>query len=100
MNKARYDNLPDDLKKIIDDNSGAALAAKAGELWNSFEAPGEMQAEPTARSSSERRRDGGIRQAQSAGGRPLDQEAGRTASTARLWSTRQRRRFSALAITG
>jgi TRAP-type C4-dicarboxylate transport system substrate-binding protein len=46
MNKARYDSLPDDLKKIIDDNSGAALAAKAGELWNSFEAPGEkMQAD-------------------------------------------------------
>lgn len=40
MNKARYDGLPDDLKKVIDDNSGAALAPKAGELWNSFEAPG------------------------------------------------------------
>lgn len=40
MNKGRYEALPDDLKKIIDANSGAALAAKAGELWNKFEAPG------------------------------------------------------------
>lgn len=40
MNKDRYNSLPDDLKKVIDDNSGAALASKAGELWNSFEAPG------------------------------------------------------------
>ena len=40
MNKERYDSLPADLKKIIDDNSGANLAAKAGEAWNSFEEPG------------------------------------------------------------
>lgn len=40
MNKERYEGLPEDLKKIIDNNSGAALAGKAGELWNSFEAPG------------------------------------------------------------
>lgn len=40
MNKERYEGLPEDLKKIMDNNSGAALAEKAGELWNSFEAPG------------------------------------------------------------
>jgi hypothetical protein len=30
MNKAKYDALPDDLKKVIDDNSGAKWAAIAG----------------------------------------------------------------------
>jgi TRAP-type C4-dicarboxylate transport system substrate-binding protein len=40
MNKERYDSLPADLKKVIDDNSGANLAPKAGEAWNSFEEPG------------------------------------------------------------
>lgn len=40
MNKDRYDELPQDLKRIIDDNSGAALAALAGDLWNTFEEPG------------------------------------------------------------
>ena len=30
MNKARYDGLPDDLKRIIDDNSGQEFAAFAG----------------------------------------------------------------------
>ncbi|MAN57253.1 MAG: C4-dicarboxylate ABC transporter substrate-binding protein [Paracoccus sp.] len=38
MNKAKYDNLPDDLKKVIDDNSGAALAALAGEAFDKAEA--------------------------------------------------------------
>ena len=40
MNKSRYEELPEDLKKIIDSNSGAALAPLAGDLWNSFEEPG------------------------------------------------------------
>lgn len=37
MNKAKYDALPDDLKKVIDDNSGAALAAMAGEVLDAAE---------------------------------------------------------------
>lgn len=37
MNKASYDSLPDDLKKVIDDNSGAALAANMGDAWNNIE---------------------------------------------------------------
>jgi len=46
MNKGRYDALPDDLKKIIDDNSGAALAGEMGTIWNAVEAPGKkMQKE-------------------------------------------------------
>jgi TRAP-type C4-dicarboxylate transport system substrate-binding protein len=40
MNKSRYDGLSDDLKKVIDANSGVALAPVAGDLWNSFEEPG------------------------------------------------------------
>jgi TRAP-type C4-dicarboxylate transport system substrate-binding protein len=38
MNKAKYDSLPDDLKKVIDDNSGAALAAMAGKVLDDAEA--------------------------------------------------------------
>lgn len=38
MNRAKYDALPDDLKKVIDDNSGAALAALAGEAFDRVEA--------------------------------------------------------------
>ncbi len=32
MNKQKYDNLPDDLKKVIDDNSGMIMAKKVGAL--------------------------------------------------------------------
>lgn len=32
MNKQKYESLPDDLKKVIDDNSGMAMAKKAGEV--------------------------------------------------------------------
>ena len=38
MNQAKYDSLPDDLKKVIDDNSGAALAAMAGTAFDEAEA--------------------------------------------------------------
>ena len=31
MNQAKYDSLPADLKKVIDDNSGLAASAWAGE---------------------------------------------------------------------
>ena len=31
MNQARYDSLPADLKKVIDDNAGLAASARAGE---------------------------------------------------------------------
>ncbi|MEP1444308.1 MAG: TRAP transporter substrate-binding protein [Hyphomicrobiales bacterium] len=40
MNKAKYDALPDDLKKIIDDNSGLALAKSTGKIWDDSEATG------------------------------------------------------------
>ncbi|MBV0892635.1 TRAP transporter substrate-binding protein [Paracoccus sp. Z118] len=38
MNQAKYDSLPDDLKKVIDDNSGATLATMAGEAFDRVEA--------------------------------------------------------------
>ncbi len=34
MNKDKYNSLPDDLKKVIDDNSGMALANKVGEVFD------------------------------------------------------------------
>jgi TRAP-type C4-dicarboxylate transport system substrate-binding protein len=37
MNKNSFNSLPDDLKKIIDDNSGAAIASAIGEAWNNIE---------------------------------------------------------------
>lgn len=34
MNRAKYDSLPTDLKKVIDDNSGFTPAAAAGQVWD------------------------------------------------------------------
>ncbi len=39
MNKARYESLPDDLKAVIDANSGAEFSAHAGRTQQSFDAP-------------------------------------------------------------
>ena len=41
MNKDSYDGLPDDLKAIIDANSGPAIATSAGELWDTIEGGGQ-----------------------------------------------------------
>lgn len=40
MNKGKYDALPDDLKKIIDDNSGLSMAKSTGKIWDDAEATG------------------------------------------------------------
>src|SRR3954464_13703142 len=40
MNKAKYDSLPDDLKKVIDANSGAALSADIGHKWDEWDEMG------------------------------------------------------------
>ncbi len=45
MNKGRYDSLPADLKKVIDDNSGMALSQWLGEIWDKAEGPGKAKAE-------------------------------------------------------
>ena len=44
MNKARYEALPADLKKVIDDNAGTALAQRIGRLWDEAEVPGRQAA--------------------------------------------------------
>src|SRR3546814_11658412 len=40
MNKKKYDSLPADVRKAIDDTTGDALAAKFGDWWNAWDAPG------------------------------------------------------------
>jgi len=44
MNKARYDSLPADLQKVIDDNSGEAVSQWLGEIWEAAEGPGKTKA--------------------------------------------------------
>ena len=41
MNKKAYENLPPDLKKVIDDNSGANLVPTAIKTWDQVELDGE-----------------------------------------------------------
>jgi TRAP-type transport system periplasmic protein len=45
MNQARYDNLPPELKKIIDANSGAEPSAWVGKIFAEDAAPGRKSAE-------------------------------------------------------
>ncbi|MGO1118355.1 TRAP transporter substrate-binding protein [Rhodovibrionaceae bacterium A322] len=40
MNQDSYDALPDDLKAVIDANSGMNIAREMGETWNKVEEPG------------------------------------------------------------
>lgn len=40
MNKAKYDSLPADLKKVVDANSGAAVSAQFGKLMSDADAAG------------------------------------------------------------
>ena len=40
MNKQKYESLPADLKKVIDDNSGRKIAEMAGTNWDNIEKPG------------------------------------------------------------
>lgn len=39
MNQAKYDSLPADLKKVIDNNSGAALSKQIGKVWDESRPP-------------------------------------------------------------
>jgi TRAP-type C4-dicarboxylate transport system substrate-binding protein len=45
MNKGSYDALPDDLKKVIDDNSGVAAAAWAGRVMDEVDQIGQAKAQ-------------------------------------------------------
>jgi TRAP-type transport system periplasmic protein len=42
MNKQKYESLPPDLRKVIDDNSGRKLAPFAIEVWDRIELDGEQ----------------------------------------------------------
>jgi TRAP-type transport system periplasmic protein len=44
MNQAKYDSLPADLKKVIDNNSGAALSRQIGKIWDESQAVGRKAA--------------------------------------------------------
>ena len=44
MNQKRYDSLPADLKKVIDDNSGAALSQHFGKTWDASKPKGRKPA--------------------------------------------------------
>ena len=45
MNQARYDGLPDDLKAVIDANSGLEFSVFAGGTQQDYDAPGRQMAE-------------------------------------------------------
>ncbi|MCW2307520.1 TRAP transporter substrate-binding protein [Rhodobium gokarnense] len=45
MNKRVYDGLPDDLKKVIDDNSGKEWSGKGGDVFDALDVKGRKQAE-------------------------------------------------------
>lgn len=40
MNKRKYDSLPAEVKKAIDETTGTALTEKFGDWWNQWDAPG------------------------------------------------------------
>ena len=48
MNKAKYERLPPDLKKVIDDNSGRNLSPFAIKVWDMIDVDGEnvMKSKP------------------------------------------------------
>lgn len=49
MNKDSYDKLPPDLQKVIDANSGRAIARSAGQNWIDVETPGRKVVESKAK---------------------------------------------------
>jgi TRAP-type transport system periplasmic protein len=44
MNKNKFDSLPDDIKKVIDENSGLSLSTECGNVFDSTEEPYREQA--------------------------------------------------------
>ena len=45
MNQAKYESLPPDLRKVIDDNSGAQLSRDIGRVWDNSQAAGRKLAQ-------------------------------------------------------
>jgi hypothetical protein len=56
MNKAKYDSLPADLKKVIDANSGIEFSAMAGRVQEADDGPGREKTRPRASPSTLSRR--------------------------------------------
>ena len=44
MNKAKYEGMPADLRKILDEHSGMRMAKWVGKVWDEIEAPGRAKA--------------------------------------------------------
>ncbi|MEM8551547.1 MAG: TRAP transporter substrate-binding protein [Pseudomonadota bacterium] len=44
MSQASYDKLPEDLQKVIDDNSGIEYATRMGEIWDTATEPARQKA--------------------------------------------------------
>ena len=61
MNKRRYDELPPDVRAVIDESTGIALAERLGRIWDDDEKPGRAIADERGQpilslSDSERQR--------------------------------------------
>ena len=80
MNKQKYESLPPDLKKVIDNNSGANLVDAAIKTWDPIEVEGEKVMHTKAKNKFVLAQRGGDREVQAegaAGVRPLRQAAER-----------------------
>ena len=80
MNKAKYESLPPDLKKVIDDNSGANIVDAAIKTWDQIEVEGEKVMHEKSKNKFvelERRGDRQVQAEGAAGVRPLRQAARR-----------------------
>lgn len=44
MNKAKYEGMPADLRKILDEHTGMRMAEWVGKVWDDIEAPGRTKA--------------------------------------------------------
>jgi TRAP-type C4-dicarboxylate transport system substrate-binding protein len=49
MNKARYEGMPADLRKILDDHTGMRMAEWVGKVWDEIEAPGLAKAKESGK---------------------------------------------------
>ena len=79
MNKKKYESLPPDLKKVIDDNSGRNLAPFAIKTWDQIELDGEKVMHSKTKNKFVQPQRRGNRQVQedgAAGVRSLRQDAG------------------------
>ncbi len=81
MNKAKYDGLPAELKKVIDDNSGLATSKWVGKVMDEGDAPGSCRRQGARQRhrDARRRRDRALEGAGQEGQRGLDRRDERQA---------------------